>query len=1124
MLQHPNPDRLAAQANLLPLSPGQGRWTQRLAAVRGGGWRWLAHPESRSQRVTSLVAALVALVLVTGLAAAWGGAPFGKTPRAMGPIAYAARAAGGAAASGGCDNRLTNPEFNYGINDWEFISTAPASASFSIDNTSRLSGANSGRVSISAISGSNWHVQLAHSMQVLEAGRTYRVTFQARAAGSRTMYAYVRQYNSPYANYGGAMVNLTTAAQTYSYQFTASVSETRQAAVVFDLGASTHDVWIDDVRFEQVCDPVECVGGAYSSKTGNPEFDYGTSRWDLYVQSGNTAALTIDGSGQLAGANSARVNITQTTGTIWHVQLVQPGHTITAGQTYRLRFRARASSARAMYVALQLQPPPHTEFAGQTVSLTTAATVYTLLFTPQASNDLNVGVYFNLAQLTGSVWLDAVEFAPVCSATPVAENAEVCGNGIDDDGDGYIDAFDPDCFGCSTVVVGLQAGTLLAGTDRRPGAVYSYPGAMNGVDVRIQIDAFSHSDIEIANIDWDAQSNGGYNLAFQPEVDYNWRNPDGTTDPPGERYVQFTFAFYEVGTTIPKEVEEFSLSAIDVDGDSRSVREFIESSGFSGYSTGIPSNLTLSGSLKAKSSANVAPGVDETATPHIIGYKYSRRTSVTIRYGAEWDGSYLTPGESRLNSIYFKCFDLPESVVCPFTAVSGPSSVCRGEVLTLRASTANTAGTCSYTWQHSSDNGTWATIPGATRSSLSVNAHTADRYYRFSATCSGNATCGPMWSPGHLVQSINCGEVCDNGIDDDGDGLVDCRDPACQAATKSATVVFQSNGIPNPDEALGAPNGEGASVYDKADTLVLSLGSTIGAGQAYTLTWRRRPAPYPAGTSRVRVFESLDQSSWTQQSVRPSTSNQTGFSSVTLTAGVPTRYLRFVLDDGLDDDFDLDAVTYTNVCPPETCANGADDDADGLPDGLDPSCCASTTLVPQSQYTLHSVDSEELVDEYAPATAAFDGDPDTYWHTTWGASSAPMPHEIVIDLGSERMLSGLRLLPRQHDANGRIAAYEIYASPTPGAWGPAVATGTWTSTPLRHVVLFGNKSARYLRLRALSSVNGNAWASVAELDAIVCNGPPAESCANGFDDDGDGFVDCADEDCPNAPVVGRVSQ
>ncbi|HUT93932.1 MAG TPA: discoidin domain-containing protein [Thermoguttaceae bacterium] len=116
---------------------------------------------------------------------------------------------------------------------------------------------------------------------------------------------------------------------------------------------------------------------------------------------------------------------------------------------------------------------------------------------------------------------------------------------------------------------------------------------------------------------------------------------------------------------------------------------------------------------------------------------------------------------------------------------------------------------------------------------------------------------------------------------------------------------------------------------------------------------------------------------------------------------------------------------------------------------------------------------------------AIDGDPTTIWHTAWQPQVAGYPHRIEIDLQQETRIAGFTYLPRQDLANGRIAEYEISVSRDGRAWEEPVEKGRFPNGPSLQTVRFDEPLvARYLRLVALSEVNGGPWASAAELDVI----------------------------------------
>jgi cytochrome c peroxidase len=152
-----------------------------------------------------------------------------------------------------------------------------------------------------------------------------------------------------------------------------------------------------------------------------------------------------------------------------------------------------------------------------------------------------------------------------------------------------------------------------------------------------------------------------------------------------------------------------------------------------------------------------------------------------------------------------------------------------------------------------------------------------------------------------------------------------------------------------------------------------------------------------------------------------------------------------------------------------------------------------TVYIPRTGWTLRSVDSAETGN---PGTAAFDGNPATLWHTRYTGGSPAHPHEIQIDMGSAKSVSGFTYVPRQDFcSNGIIKDFQFYTSLDGVNWGAVASSGTFTfgALPLtcpgtmpapERVVTFSARSARYLRLVALNEVNGGPWTSVAELNVI----------------------------------------
>jgi beta-galactosidase len=141
-------------------------------------------------------------------------------------------------------------------------------------------------------------------------------------------------------------------------------------------------------------------------------------------------------------------------------------------------------------------------------------------------------------------------------------------------------------------------------------------------------------------------------------------------------------------------------------------------------------------------------------------------------------------------------------------------------------------------------------------------------------------------------------------------------------------------------------------------------------------------------------------------------------------------------------------------------------------------------VLPRDTWKIARADSEQKNE--GEAVRAIDGKPDTYWHTQWQGGEPRPPHEIVVDLGVNAELSGITVLPRQEQENGRIGEYEVYTSLDGNDWGAPAAKGKFSGGQSLERVAFKKPIAvRYLRLVALSESHGNPWSAIAELDVIA---------------------------------------
>ena len=116
---------------------------------------------------------------------------------------------------------------------------------------------------------------------------------------------------------------------------------------------------------------------------------------------------------------------------------------------------------------------------------------------------------------------------------------------------------------------------------------------------------------------------------------------------------------------------------------------------------------------------------------------------------------------------------------------------------------------------------------------------------------------------------------------------------------------------------------------------------------------------------------------------------------------------------------------------------------------------------------------------------AIDGNPNTIWHSQWSPSALPLPHFIVLDLGKRLAIEAITYQGRSEMENGRIADYELYLSDDGINWGDPVSKGRFRNSSDQQVVKLAHaQTTEFVKLVALSEVNGRPFSSVAELSVV----------------------------------------
>jgi F5/8 type C domain len=144
--------------------------------------------------------------------------------------------------------------------------------------------------------------------------------------------------------------------------------------------------------------------------------------------------------------------------------------------------------------------------------------------------------------------------------------------------------------------------------------------------------------------------------------------------------------------------------------------------------------------------------------------------------------------------------------------------------------------------------------------------------------------------------------------------------------------------------------------------------------------------------------------------------------------------------------------------------------------------CASASTV---KLRFVSVDSEETNAENGSGANAVDGDPNTIWHTQWHGNSPGLPHEIIIELVPPSVIQGFTYMPRQDEPDhGTIKDYEFYVSNDGKNFGQPVNQGTFGPGKEAEMETFAPVKCRFIKLEAISEINGLPWTSAAEIGVI----------------------------------------
>ncbi|HEX2868850.1 MAG TPA: carbohydrate binding domain-containing protein [Ignavibacteriales bacterium] len=146
-------------------------------------------------------------------------------------------------------NLIINGDFENPSNaNWYMELYQGAMASMSRETLAPYQGKMSAKVTVTAVSGTDWHIQFEQTGFSLKKDSVYVVEFAARSDSSRAINATVMRTNSPYNGYGNKDFSLSSQWQTCSFTIKATEDNIAQSRFSINFKNNKGIFWFDNIK------------------------------------------------------------------------------------------------------------------------------------------------------------------------------------------------------------------------------------------------------------------------------------------------------------------------------------------------------------------------------------------------------------------------------------------------------------------------------------------------------------------------------------------------------------------------------------------------------------------------------------------------------------------------------------------------------------------------------------------------------------------------------------------------------------------------------------------------------------------------------------------------------------
>mgnify|MGYP003877703987 CR=1 FL=1 len=154
-------------------------------------------------------------------------------------------------------NQISNTEFDYGTDEFNLGAYNGGSATLTVDNTNKLSGANSGKITINSIGPDYYNVEVSTQGFRVENDDKIRVSFDARADANKNIEVALQLREAPWTVYWTQSIDLTTSSQSFLFDNIELDVFSENVGLVFKVGGDATDMYLDNVDYMIECEDAD---------------------------------------------------------------------------------------------------------------------------------------------------------------------------------------------------------------------------------------------------------------------------------------------------------------------------------------------------------------------------------------------------------------------------------------------------------------------------------------------------------------------------------------------------------------------------------------------------------------------------------------------------------------------------------------------------------------------------------------------------------------------------------------------------------------------------------------------------------------------------------------------------